>query len=91
LRRLGRHAEAAEALESLAAGPGRMAIVAAIELARLRERRLRDAHGALVATTRGLALAERRRRLGRPEPDLEADLRHRAARLRRRAALRTAR
>jgi hypothetical protein len=91
LRRLGRHAEAAEALEFLAAGPGRMAIVAAIELARLRERRLRDAHGALVATTRGLALAERRRRLGRPEPDLEADLRHRAARLRRRAALRTAR
>jgi hypothetical protein len=91
LRRLGRHAEAAEALESLAAGPGRMAIVAAIELARLRERRLKDLRGALGATTRGLTLAERRQRLGRPEPALEADLRRRAARLRRRIAVRTAR
>lgn len=91
LRRLGRHAEAAEALEALAAGPGRMAIVAAIELARLRERRLKDLRGALGATTRGLTLAERRQRLGRPEPVLEADLRRRAARLRRRIALRAAR
>jgi hypothetical protein len=91
LRRLGRHAEAAEALESLAAGPGRMAIVAAIELARLRERRLKDLRGALAATMHGLTLAERRHRLGRPEPALEADLRRRAARLHRRVALREGR
>lgn len=91
LRRLGRHEEAAEAWEALAAGPGRAGIIAAIELARLRERRLKDPRGALAATTHGLALADRRRRLGRPEPSLEADLRHRAARLRRRLALRAAR
>jgi hypothetical protein len=91
LRRLGRHEEAAEAWAALAAGPGRAAIVAAIELARVRERRLKDPRGALAATTHGLALAERRHRLGRPEPSLEADLRRRAARLRRRVALRAAR
>jgi hypothetical protein len=91
LRRLGRHEEAAEAWAALAAGPGRAAIVAAIELARVRERRLKDPRGALAATTHGLALAEGRHRLGRPEPSLEADLRRRAARLRRRVALRAAR
>jgi RNase H-like protein len=90
LRRLRRWDDAADAWASLAAGPGRTAIVAAIELAKLREHRLRDPLGALRATGDGLALAERRQRLGRPEPRLEADLRARARRLRRRLVGRTA-
>ncbi len=90
LRRLRRWDDAAEAWASLAAGPGRTAIVAAIELAKLREHRLRDPLGALRATGDGLALAERRQGLGRPEPRLEADLRARAKRLRRRLVGRSA-
>lgn len=86
LRRLGRYTDAADAWSSLAAGPGRIALVAATELAKLCEHRLGDPACALVATQRGLALAERRRRLGQPEPRLEADLTRRAARLRRRLA-----
>jgi hypothetical protein len=85
LRRLGRHAEAAEAWESLAAGVGRTAIVASIELAKLHEHRLRDRDAAARATLRGLAIVERRRQIGRPEPALEADLHRRLRRLRRRA------
>jgi hypothetical protein len=91
LRRLGRWDAAADAWASLGAGPGRIAIVAAIELAKLREHRLRDPHGALRATCEGLALVERRRRIGLPEPRLEADLRARARRLRRRLAARAER
>jgi hypothetical protein len=83
LRRLRRWDEAGAAWASLAAGPGRTAIAAAVELAKIREHRLHDPHGALRATTDGLALVERRRRLGIPEPRLEADLRVRARRLRR--------
>lgn len=81
LRRIGRYAEAAEAWAALAAGPGRTAILAAIELAKLQEHRLRDRPAALVTTHRGLGFIERRRRLGLPEPTLEADLRRRVARL----------
>jgi hypothetical protein len=88
LRRLGRHAEAAEAWTGVAAGPGRTAIVAWIELAKLREHRLGDPAGALDATLRAVAAADRRRQLGMPEPALEADLRHRLGRLRRRLAAR---
>jgi hypothetical protein len=88
LRRLGRHADAAETWSSLAAGPGRVALLAATELAKLVEHRLGDPAGALVATQRGMAAAERRRRLGHPEPRIEADLTRRAARLRRRLATR---
>jgi uncharacterized protein YprB with RNaseH-like and TPR domain len=87
LRRVGRHIEAADAWEALAAGPGRTAILAAVELAKLREHRLRDRTGALDATLHGLALIERRRRLGRPEPSLEAQLLRRVARLRSRGAV----
>jgi RNase_H superfamily len=86
LRRLGRWDEAAVAWSAIAAGSGRMAVVAAIELAKLREHRLRDVRGALAAAAAGLAATDRRARLGRPEPRLEADLRFRARRLRRRAA-----
>lgn len=84
LRRLGRWGEAAGAWAGLAAGPGRGAIVAAVELAKLREHRLRDPRGALDAASAGLRLADRRRFLGRPEPRLEADLLARSRRLRRR-------
>lgn len=86
LRRLGRFDESAEAWAGVAAGPGRTAIVAWIELAKLREHRLDDPAGALDATLRATAAAERRRQLAMPEPALEADLRHRLARLRRRLA-----
>ncbi|MEA2578875.1 MAG: uncharacterized protein QOD78_2463 [Chloroflexota bacterium] len=84
LRRVGRYGEAADAWTGVAAGPGRTAIVGWIELAKLREHRLGDAPGALEATLRGVATADRRRQLGFPEPALEADLRHRLGRLRRR-------
>jgi hypothetical protein len=88
LRRLGRYADSAEAWAGVAAGPGRTAIVAWIELAKLREHRLSDPAGALEAALRGAAAADRRRQLALPEPALEADLRHRLARLRRRLATR---
>jgi RNase_H superfamily len=88
LRRLGRWSAAADAWDALAAGPGRTAIVAAIELAKVYEHRHRDPQAAIGSVARGLALAERRRALGRPEPRLEADLRLRGRRLRRRLAAR---
>jgi hypothetical protein len=84
LRRLGRIDEASAAWAALAASPGRIGVVAAIELAKLREHRLKDPVGAFEAATRGMAAAERRRRIGRPEPVLEANLVRRLARLRRR-------
>jgi hypothetical protein len=86
LRRLGRYAEASGTWESLAVGTGRTAIIATIELAKLQEHRLRDRAAALGTVVRGLSVVERRRRLGRPEPGLEADLVRRMNRLRQRAA-----
>jgi hypothetical protein len=67
-------------------GSGRTAVVAAIEVSKLREHRLRDRPGSLVAALHGLDTIERRRRLGRPEPALEADLHRRVQRLRHRLA-----
>ena len=84
LRRLGRIDDADAAWAALAASPGRIGVVAAIELSKLREHRLRDPVGAFEAATRGLAAAERRRRIGRPEPILEANLVRRLERLRKR-------
>lgn len=84
LRRIGRHAEAADAWSALTAGPGRTAVLAAIELAKINEHRLRDRPAALMAASRGLAALDRRRRIGRPDPALEADLLRRVGRLRRR-------
>lgn len=84
LRRLGRVDEAIEAWDALAAGPGRTAIVAGIEAAKLREHVTRDPAAALAGASRALVLAERRRRIGRPEPALEAALRGRIRRLSRR-------
>jgi len=87
LRRLGRYRDAATAWEALAAGTGRSAILAAIELAKLHEHRLRNRDTALGAVARGVSLVERRRRIGRPEPKLEADLKRRHDRLRRHGAV----
>jgi hypothetical protein len=87
LRRLGRWSEAAEAWEAIALGTGRNAIIATIELAKLREHRLADRAAAMAAVLRGFSLIERRRRIGRPEPALEADLIRRHDRLRRRSAV----
>jgi hypothetical protein len=87
LRRLGRYEEAADAWAGVAAGPGRTAIVGWIELAKLREHRLGDHAGALEATMRAIAAADRRRQLGMPEPALEADLRKRLGRLHRRGSM----
>jgi hypothetical protein len=87
LRRLGRHADAAEVWATLAAGTDRTAIVAAIELAKLQEHRLGDPAAALKATSWALAKVERRRHLCRPDPFVEAGLQQRAARLRRRLAV----
>jgi uncharacterized protein YprB with RNaseH-like and TPR domain len=84
LRRLGRVGEALEAWDAIACGPGRTAIVAAIEAAKLCEHRLGDPTAAMATVERGLALADRRRALGMPEPALETDLRHRWRRLRQR-------
>jgi hypothetical protein len=83
LRRMGRHADAAAAWAALAAGPGRTAIIAAIEAAKLHEHRLGDRRTALATAQQGLVAIERRHRLGRPEPGLEADLIRRVTRLRR--------
>ena len=86
LRRLSRHADAEAAWISAAAGPGRLAALAWVEVAKLRERRLGDLAGALAAGERARTAAERRRRLGLPEPRLELAIATRLARLRRRIA-----
>jgi hypothetical protein len=71
----------------VAAGTSRSAIIATIELAKLHEHRLGDRPSALRAVLRGFSLTERRRRLGMPEPALEADLVRRHERLLRRRRL----
>jgi len=84
LRRLGRFEDALAAWLDLAAGPGRVAIQACVEVAKLREHRLADPIGALDAARRAAGLAERRRRLGMGDPRLEQALRTRIERLSRR-------
>lgn len=86
LRRLGRHEEAVATWLDLAAGPGAVAVQAWIEVAKLREHRVADLAGALDATTRAIAIAEKRRRLGLGDPVLERALAGRLDRLRRRTA-----
>lgn len=90
LRRMGRHDEALAVWLDLAAGPGAIAIQAWVEVAKLREHRLDDLIGALDATGRAIALAERRRRLGMGDPIIDRALDVRVARLRRRVAARPA-
>lgn len=82
LRRLGRHAEAADAWRVAAAAGGTLGAIAWIEIAKLREHRLADPHGAMDATRAGWQAVERSRALGRPLPRLERDLLRRGRRLR---------
>ena len=86
LRRLGRIEDAAVTWANLAVGTTRLSAVAAVELAKLREHRLGDLSGALDAVRRGWTVVERRRRIGRPEAGIEADLLRRGRRLRSRLA-----
>jgi hypothetical protein len=88
LRRLGRFDEAAAAWEALGAGIGPFAVHAWIEVAKLREHRLGDVAGAVVAVDRAVAVLHRRRALGRlPEPRVEAQLAARRMRLSGRVAV----
>jgi hypothetical protein len=87
LRRLERPAEAAEAWQTAAAAGGSLGAIAWIEVAKLREHRLRDPAGALGAVLAAWRVLERSRFLGRPHPRLEADLVRRGARLTRRTRL----
>ncbi len=81
LKRLGRWREAAEAWQTAAAAGGPLGAIAWIEVAKLREHRLRDDAGALAATRAAWRLLERSRLTGRPHPRLEADLDRRGRRL----------
>ena len=89
-RRAGDLAAAVRSWESLLMRRDRVGIVAAIESAKLHEHHLRDLPRALELASNGLAQADRRRRIGYPEPALERDLRRRADRIRRRLAGRPA-
>jgi tetratricopeptide (TPR) repeat protein len=91
LRRLGRYEEAAEAFAEIAFGGGVPGILAWIEVAKLREHRLRDPAGAFAAVRAAWRLAERRRALGMAVPRLEADLLRRGRRLRARLTSRRSR
>src|SRR4029077_13680419 len=79
-------AGAVESWDSLLGRRDRTGIVASIEAAKLQEHHLRDLPRALELVASGLAQADRRRRIGYPEPALERDLRRRAERIRRRLA-----
>ena len=84
LRRVGRHDEAFEAWQDLASGGGPLSAAAWIEVAKALEHRRRDPAGALAATRTAQSIIDRALFTGRPVGRLEADLRVRAARLRRR-------
>ena len=81
LKRLGRWPEAAEAWQTAAAAGGALGAIAWIEVAKIREHRLRDPAGALAATRAAWRLLERARLTGRPHPRLEGDLDRRGRRL----------
>jgi hypothetical protein len=84
LRRLGRFDAAAETWQALAAGIGPTALAAWIEVAKLREHRLGDPHGALAAVERARDIAARRRAIGRHDPRFDRELARRLTRLVRR-------
>jgi uncharacterized protein YprB with RNaseH-like and TPR domain len=86
LRRLGRHAEAADAWEDLATVAGSAGAAAWIEVAKIHEHAGRDPAGALAATDRALALLARLRAAGRPDVAAEGRAARRRARLIRRVA-----
>lgn len=82
--RLGRHAEAVDGWRSLAAGGGRLAALAWIQLAKHHEHRDRDLVAAYSAAMRATALAGRGRALASPLSWVERDLARRVPRLRHR-------
>jgi hypothetical protein len=84
LRRLGRYVDAVDVWLAIAAGAGPLSAHAWIEVAKLREHRLRDVPGAFEAAERARVVIDRRRRLGRFDPALERALAARVARLVRR-------
>lgn len=86
LRRLHRDHDAVATWLGLTGTGGAISVHAWIEIAKLREHRLGDVGGAIEATGRAAALAERRRRIGLGDPPVEAGLAMRLVRLRRRAA-----
>jgi hypothetical protein len=81
LRRLGRFDDAAAAWEGLGSGPGPLAAHAWVEVAKLREHRLGDLSGAIVAARRAAGLADRRRRFGFVDPAFDRALTARLIRL----------
>jgi uncharacterized protein YprB with RNaseH-like and TPR domain len=85
LSRLQRHDDAEAAWLDVAARGGGSAAWAWIAVAKIREHKRRDVHGALEAATRALAIVERRRAVGVPLRAAERDLIRRLRRLRRRA------
>ncbi len=91
LRRVGRAVEALAAWRALATSDGPFAGIALVEVAKALEHRWADPTGALEAVDRARALAERTRSIGRPMPNLEADLAYRRARLVARVARRRTR
>ena len=91
LRRMARHQEALAAWEAVAAGTGRGAIVAWVEIAKLNEHRFRDLTAALDAVGTAERLLVRSRMLGQPIGGLDADLRTRRRRLTARIARAAAR
>lgn len=85
LARLGRRSEAHAAWLEIAARGGPGAAAAWLHVARHREHVARDLNGALEACHAAVAVAERARAWDRPMHDIERDLAHRLARLRRRS------
>jgi uncharacterized protein YprB with RNaseH-like and TPR domain len=90
LRRLGRFEEATGVWEAIGAGAGPLSAHAWIEVAKLREHRLHDLAGALIAAERARAVIDRRRRIGRYDPTLDRALAGRLERLHRRLDARIA-
>jgi len=86
LRRLGRYREAEETWLRVADRGGTLAILAWIEVAKLREHRFADHEAALAAARMAQRLAERQRWLGGWLVRVDGELARRAARLVRRIA-----
>jgi uncharacterized protein YprB with RNaseH-like and TPR domain len=86
LARLGQRAEAEGAWHAIALEGGRHAALAWLHVAKHREHDGRDLTGALAATDRARAIAERGRLFGRRDRVVERDLARRVPRLRRRLA-----
>ena len=85
LARLGRRVEAHQAWLEICARGGPGAAAAWLHVARYREHVARDLGGALEACREAAAVADRARAWGKPMPEIERDLNHRLARLRRRS------